>query len=169
MPHAHASGFPSPCVLLADRIPSVGQDRLKFWHICQTILNRSGAGAPELQRWARCLPVGETSRSRCSRSAGACPPRCPSSSYVFRSFRTYMSIAARVVPFSRAFRSLIKPRAALAKSIKDLKDLRIFRGRACYRHSGPTDLKDVFSVARTMARDRFSHRPTMQGRRPPQP
>ena len=28
---------------------SVGQDRL--------ILTRSGAGAPELQRWARCLPV----------------------------------------------------------------------------------------------------------------
>ena len=62
-------------------------------------------------------PVGETSRSRCSRSAGACPPRCPASRYVFRSFR------------------------------------------GCYRHSGPTDLKstkDVFSVARTLARDRPS-------------
>ena len=28
MPHAQASGFPSPSVLLSDRIPSVGQDRL---------------------------------------------------------------------------------------------------------------------------------------------
>ena len=70
-----------------------------------------------------------------------------------------MSIATRVVPFSRSFRSLIKTRAALAKSIKDLKDLSILRVRACYRHSGPTDLKrtrDVFSVAGTMARDRPS-------------
>ena len=48
-----------------------------------------------------------------------------------------MSIAARVVPFSRSFRSLIKKRAALAKPIKDLKDLRVLRGRVCYRHSGP--------------------------------
>ena len=47
----------------------------------------------------------------------------------------------------------------MAKSIKDLKDLRLLRRRACYRHSGPTDLKstrDVFSVVRTMARDRPS-------------
>ena len=43
MPHAHASGFPSPCVLLSDCITAVGQDRL--------ILTRSGAGAPELQKW----------------------------------------------------------------------------------------------------------------------
>ena len=54
MPHAQARGFPSPCVWLADRITSVGQDRL--------ILTRSGAGAPELQRGAlpssrRDLPV----------------------------------------------------------------------------------------------------------------
>ncbi len=41
MPHAHPSGFPSPCVLLADLVTPVGQDRL--------ILTRSGAGAPELQ------------------------------------------------------------------------------------------------------------------------
>ena len=66
-----------------------------------------------------------------------------------------MSIAARVGPFSRSFRSFIKTRAALAKHIKDLKDLRFLRVYAYYRHSGPTDLKrtrDVFSVARTMAR-----------------
>ena len=92
----------------------------------------------------------------------------------FRSFRTYMSIAARVVPFSRSFRSLMKTRAALAKSIKDLKDLSILRGCACYRHSGPTDLKrtrDVFSLARAMARGTLSHarvacegpRPTVKG------
>ena len=55
-----------------------------------------------------------------------------------------MSIAARVGTFSRAFSSLIRKRAALAKSIKDLKDLRILRRRAGYRHSGPTDLRDVF-------------------------
>ena len=40
MPHAQASGFPSPSVLLSDRIIPVGQDRL--------ILTRSGAGVPEL-------------------------------------------------------------------------------------------------------------------------
>ena len=34
---------------LSDRIISVGQDRL--------ILTRSGSGDPELQKWARCLPV----------------------------------------------------------------------------------------------------------------
>ena len=70
-----------------------------------------------------------------------------------------MSIAARVVPFSRSFRTLITKRAALAKTIKDLKDLSVLRVCACYRHSGPTDLKrtrDVFSLARTMARDRPS-------------
>ena len=68
------------------------------------------------------------------RSAGACPPRSPSSRCRLRSFRTYMSIAIRVVPFSRSFRTLIKTRAALAKSIKDLKDLSVLRGRAGYRH-----------------------------------
>ena len=51
--------------------------------------------------------------------------------WCLRSFRTYMSIEKRVVLFSR---SLIKTRAALAKTIKDLKDLRVLRGRACYRH-----------------------------------
>ena len=49
MPHAHASGCPSPCVWLADRITPVGQERL--------ILTRSGSGAPELQSWAQCLLV----------------------------------------------------------------------------------------------------------------
>ena len=52
----------------------------------------------------------------------------------------------------------------MAKIIKDLKDLRVLRRRAGYRHSGPTDLKrtrDVFSVARTMARDR----PSLYGER----
>ena len=80
-------------------------------------------------------------------SAGACPRRALSSRYVFRSFRTYMSIEKRAVPMSRSFRSLIKTRAPLAKPIKDLKDLRVLCVRACYRHSGPTDLKrtrDVF-------------------------
>ena len=70
-----------------------------------------------------------------------------------------MSIAARVVPFSRSFRSLITKHAPLAKPIKDLKDLRVLHVTACYRHSGSTDLKstrDVFSVARAMARDRPS-------------
>ena len=47
-----------------DLLPSVSQDRLKLWHVCQAILTCSGAGAPELQRWARCLPVGGTSLSR---------------------------------------------------------------------------------------------------------
>ena len=92
----------------------------------------------------------------------------------FRSFRTYMSIATRVVPFSRSFRSLIKTTRRMAKSIKDLKDLSILRDRACYRHSCPTDLKrtrDVFSIAGTMARETRSDArvasegpsPTMKG------
>ena len=51
-----ARACPSQCVWLADRITAVGQDRLKFWHICQAILTRSGSGEPELQRWARCAP-----------------------------------------------------------------------------------------------------------------
>ena len=70
-----------------------------------------------------------------------------------------MSIAPRVVPFSRSFRSLIKNTRGMSKSIKDLKDLRVLGGGACNRHSGPTDLKStraVFSVARTLARDRPS-------------
>ena len=58
-----------------------------------------------------------------------------------------MSIAARVVPFSRSFRSLIKTRADMAKPIKDLKDLSVLRGCACYRHSGPTDLKRRFFLS----------------------
>ena len=69
-----------------------------------------------------------------------------------------MSIAARVVSFSRSFRSLIKNTRPW-QNIKDLKDLRALRVCAGYRHSGPTDLKrtrDVFSVARALARDRPS-------------
>ena len=45
-----------------------------------------------------------------------------------------MSIATRVAPFSRSFRTLIKIRADLAKSIKDLKALSVLRRRAGYRH-----------------------------------
>ena len=70
-----------------------------------------------------------------------------------------MSIETRVVPFSRSVRTLIKNTRRMAKSIKDLKDLSVLGGRAGYRHSGPTDLKrtrDVFSVVRTLARDRPS-------------
>ena len=103
-------------------------------------------------------PYGKSGRSG-YRSAGACPPRSPASRCRLRSFRTYMSIEKRAVTFSRSFRSLIKTRADLAKPIKDLKDLRVLRNLTCYRHSGPTDLKrtrDVFSLARTMARDRPS-------------
>ena len=81
-----------------------------------------------------------------------------------------MSIETRVSPFSRSIRSLIRKHADLAKTIKDLKDLRALRVCACYRHSGPTDLKrtrDVFSVARTMARETRSHaRVASEGPRP---
>ena len=48
-----------------------------------------------------------------------------------------MSIETRVAPCSRSFRTLIKTRTDLAKPIKDLKDLRVLRVCACYRHSGP--------------------------------
>ena len=81
-----------------------------------------------------------------------------------------MSIEKRVVPFSRSFRSLIRKHAALAKPIKDLKDLRVLRVWACYRHSGPTDLKrtrNVFPLARAMARETRSHaRVASEGPRP---
>ena len=101
--------------------------------------------------------------SRCARSAGACPPRAPSSSYVFMSFSTYMSIETRAGPTSRSFRSLIKNTRRMAKPIKDLKDLRILRVCAGYRHSGPTDLKrtrDVFSRERWRG---TGPRPTVKG------
>ena len=48
-PYRRVRACPSPCIWLSDCITSVGQDRL--------ILTRSGAGAPELQRWARCAPL----------------------------------------------------------------------------------------------------------------
>ena len=48
-----------------------------------------------------------------------------------------MSIEKRAGPTSRSFRSLIGNHADMSKHIKDLKDLRILRRRACYRHSGP--------------------------------
>ena len=93
-----------------------------------------------------------------------------------------MSIAARVVSFSRSFRSLIMKTRGAAKTIKDLKDLRALRGRACYRHAGPKGPEEkeetFFTVARgpvprdrwsagarAMARDRVSQRPTVMGRR----
>ena len=57
-----------------------------------------------------------------------------------------MSIEKRDSPFSRSFRSLIKACSA-SKAIKDLKDLSVLRERANYRHSGPTDLRDVFPSA----------------------
>ena len=47
-PSRRARACPSPCVWLANLITSVDQDRL--------ILIRSGAGAPELQKWGRCAP-----------------------------------------------------------------------------------------------------------------
>ena len=39
MPHAPASGFPSPCVLLADLVTPVGQDRLILPVCDQAITN----------------------------------------------------------------------------------------------------------------------------------
>ncbi len=45
MPHAHPSGFPSPSFRAPDSLPTVVQEHL--------LLNRSGAGAPELQMWWR--------------------------------------------------------------------------------------------------------------------
>ena len=83
-----------------------------------------------------------------------------------RSFRTYMSIEKRASPTARSFRSLIKNTRCASKPIKDLKDLSVLRGHACYRHSGPTDLKrtrDVFFGERAMARDRPS--PYVKGNR----
>ena len=70
-----------------------------------------------------------------------------------------MSIEKRVVPFSRSFRSLIKTRGA-SKPIKDLKDLRALRIAACYRHSGPTDLKRRFFRGRWRG---IGPRPTVKG------
>ena len=77
-----------------------------------------------------------------------------------------MSIDTRVVPFSRSFRSLIKNTRRMSKSIKDLKDLRVHRVRACYRHSGLTDLREqeTFFPEREAWRG-TGPRPTMKGRR----
>ena len=118
--------------------------------------------------------VGETSGLDVPVARGTGPRVVHRQAGRFRSFRSLMSIEKRAVPLSRSFRSLIKTRADLAKAIKDLKDLSVLRGRAGYRHSGPTDLKrtrDIFSVARTMARETRSQarvagegpRPTMKG------
>ena len=74
-----------------------------------------------------------------------------------------MSIETRVVTFSRSFRTLRKTTRRISKTIKDLKALRVLRSLPCYRHSGPTDLRDVFSGEQTMARDRPS--PYARGRR----
>ena len=41
----------------------------------------------------------------------------------------------------------------MSKPIKDLKDLSILRDRACYRHSGPTDLKSTRDVFFRSAND----------------
>ena len=46
--HAGPKG-PEEMFFTRARIPSVGQDRLKLWHICQAIMARSGSGEPELQ------------------------------------------------------------------------------------------------------------------------
>ena len=45
-----------------------------------------------------------------------------------------MSIEKRVGPLLRSVRTLIKKRADLVKTIKDLKDLNVLLGRARYRH-----------------------------------
>ena len=68
-------------------------------------------------------------------------------------------------PTSRSFRTLIKTRAALAKHIKDLKDLRTLRVRAGYRHSGPTDLRIVFFIVARgpVPRERWSARAMARG------
>ena len=63
------------------------------------------------------------------------PPRAPSSNYVFRSFRSLMSIAARVVPFSRSFRSLIKWQRGEQQHIKVLQTL------GCSVVQGAIDIK----------------------------
>ena len=82
------------------------------------------------------------------RSAGACPPRCPASRYVFRSFRSLMSIAARVVPFSRSFRSLIKRQRGEPLHIKVLQTL------GCSVMQAAIDIKVLQTLG--MARDRPS-------------
>ena len=48
MPHAHARGFPSPCVWLSDRITLVGQDRLILTVREQALPNYRG-GSDALQ------------------------------------------------------------------------------------------------------------------------
>ena len=68
-----------------------------------------------------------------------------------------MSIEKRIVPFSRAFRSLIKNTRRMPKTIKDLKDFRALCMPAAIDIQVLKDLKrtrDVFFAARGMARDR---------------
>ena len=121
---------------------SVGETSgLDVFSVGETSRSRFPVNAPP---GSDVLPVGETSWSRCARRAGGLgchraservSPALPIvKQWRFRSFRTYMSIATRVVQFSRSFRSLIKNTRRMSKSIKDLKDLRALRRRACYRH-----------------------------------
>ena len=99
--------------------------RACYRHSGPTDLKRTRAVFPVREGWRGPVPRPTLRAAVFYRSAGACPPRSPSSSYVFRSFRTLMSIEKRVVLFSRSFRSLIKKHAA-TQNIKDLKDLSAF-------------------------------------------
>ena len=67
----------------------------------------------------------------------------------------------------------MKTRSA-AKSIKDLKDLRVLRGRACYRHAGPKGPEEkretFFTVVRgPVPRDRWIARARAMARDRPSP
>ena len=124
-----------------------------FSVVCDRLItNGSGAGAPELQGLAREGWRGTGPRPTVKvafffRSAGACPPRWPSSSYVFRSFRSLMSIAACVGPFSRSFRSLIKWQRGEPRHIKVLQTL------GCSVVQDAIDIKVLQTLG--MARDRL--------------
>ena len=79
------------------------------------ITNRSRSGDLDLQGLAseRWRGTGPRPTMKCrffSYRGGLSPTLSIVKRWRFRSVRTYMSIAARVVPFSRSFRSLIKTR-----------------------------------------------------------
>ena len=85
--------------------------------------------------WSRFLPVARGPSEVSIRASERVSPALSSVKRGrFRSFRSYMSIAASVVLFSRSFRSLIKTRVDMAKHIKDLKDLSVLGRGAGYRH-----------------------------------
>ncbi len=71
-----------------------------------------------------------------------------------------MSIARAGCRVLKVRRTLMSSAALRVPLIKDLKDLRILRGRANYRHAGPKGPEEVFHV-----NDRGGQAPALRARK----